>query len=328
MLYWCFDDSTYRVNDGVPADPAVVLTKCLGAASSYGLNYIEIYQKDIANLPAVITSARKALEVTSLTNVSARLQVGLGEHAAISGFIVGGTGLKRVMLRAIGPSLSEAGISGALPDPFLELHDATGAIIATNDNWETTQIGGAITADQKSTILGTAMEPKNAIEAALIADLTPGAYTAVIRDTSNRIGIGLAEVYDLGQTAPATVANLSTRGFVQTGLDVLIGGFIIAGSDDSEVVVRALGPSLAQAGVSDALADPTLDLHDANGALVASNDNWADTQEAEIQASGLAPSDAREAAIEQTLSPGSYTAVVAGQNAGVGLGLVEIYRLQ
>jgi len=328
MLDWCFDDSSYRVNGGVPADPGTVLTQCVDAALSYGLNYIEIYQKDVSNLPSVITYAEKALGAACLPNVSTRLQVGLADHAAISGFIVGGTGLKRVMLRAIGPSLTQVGITGPLSDPFLELHDATGAVIATNDNWETTQIGGVITEDQQVSIRGTSIAPNDPAEAAIIADLTPAAYTAVIRGANNETGIGLAEVYDLSQTAPATVANLSTRGFVGTGADVLIGGFFVGGSTSANIVVRALGPSLAQAGISGTLPDPTLDLHDANGALVASNDNWADTQEAEIQASGLAPTDPREAAIEQTLSPGSYTATVAGKNGGSGVGLIEIYKIQ
>ena len=140
-------------------------------------------------------------------------------------------------------------------------------------------------------------------------------------------GVGLAEVYDLDQTAPATVVNISTRGFVQTGANELIGGFIIGGSKSSNVVVRALGPSLAPTGVPDALVDPTLELHDGNGALLAFNDNWQDTQRAELEASGLAPTNPFEAAIEQTLAPGGYTATVAGNNGAFGVGLVEVYNL-
>ena len=264
---------------------------------------------------------------SSLLNVSARLQVGVSDHVGISGFIVGGTGTKRVLFRAIGPSLTQVGLSGVLADPFLELHDATGATIGTNDNWETTQLGGIITADQATTIRGTTLAPTNAAEAAIVADLNPGSYTAVVRGANNETGVGLAEIYDLDQAAAATVVNLSTRGYVQTGANVLIGGFIIGGSDPSNIVVRALGPSLVSAGVADALLDPTLDLHDANGTLLASNDNWADTQQAEIQASGLAPNDPRESAIESSLAPGSYTATVLGKNGTIGVGLVEIYKL-
>ncbi len=207
------------------------------------------------------------------------------------------------------------------------MHDEAGALIATNDNWETTQIGGIITTDQKEAIRASSIPPGDSAEAAIIADLTPGAYTAVVRGSGTGTGLGLAEIYDLSQAAPAAISNLSTRGFVQTGANVLIGGFIVGGSVSSDVVVRAIGPSLAQAGLSDVLGDPTLDLRDGNGALVASNDNWADTQRTEIEGSGLAPVDAREAAIRQTLSTGNYTATVAGKNGGLGVGLVEVYRL-
>ena len=331
MLYWCYDDPTYRVNGGVPGDPATVLTKCVNAAVSYGIGYIEIYQRDVVNLASVITYARDALApapgASSLLNVSTRLQVGLADRVAIGGFIVGGTGTKKVLLRALGPSLSQEGLTGLLADPFLELHDQTGAVIATNDNWETTQLGGIITADQQDAIRASTIPPNDAAEAAIIGDLNPGAYTAVVRGTGNGTGLGLAEIYDLNQAAPAAISNLSTRGFVRTGANVLIGGFIVGGSATSNVVVRALGPSLGQAGVSDFLGDPVLDLRDPNGALVASNDNWADTQQTEIEGSGLAPTDTREAAIYQTLSPGSYTATVTGKNSSLGIGLVEVYRL-
>ena len=292
----------------------------------------------VYNVHAAVTTStgdylQKTLTVSvgtgtsNLLNVSARLQVGIFDHVGIGGFIVGGTGMKRVLFRAIGPSLTPLGIAGALADPYLELHDATGATIGTNDNWETTQLGGVITADQAATIRATTVAPTDSAEAAIVADLLPGAYTTVIRGASNGTGVGLAEIYDLDQPAAATIANLSTRGFVQVGANVLIGGFIIAGSNPSNIVVRALGPSLLGAGVGDALLDPTLDLHDSNGMLVASNDNWADTQRTEIEASGLAPTDPREAAIESSLLPGNYTATVTGKNGTIGVGLVEIYKL-
>ncbi len=331
MVYWCYNEPTYRANGGVPGDPATVLSTSVDAALRYDANYIEVYQTDVLNLPGVITYARSSLApspaLPALLNVSTRLQVGLVDHVAISGFIVGGTGTKKLLLRAIGPSLTQSGITDPLADPYLELHDQTGAIIATNDNWATTEVGGAIVADQQAEILASTVAPANPAEAAMIVDLSPGAYTAVVRSANTGTGIGLAEVYDLSQSAPATLANLSTRGFIQTGADVLIGGFILGGSDPSNLIVRALGPSLLQAGISDVLIDPTLDLRDANGTLLASNDNWADTQQAEITASGLAPSDPREAAIEQTLSPGSYTATVSGKGGGIGVGLVEVYKL-
>jgi hypothetical protein len=262
-----------------------------------------------------------------LLNVSARLQIGVNDNVAIGGFIVGGSGTNRVMLRAIGPSLAQEGISAPLSDPFLELHDASGATIASNDNWQTTQLGGLITEDQVAAIRATTIAPTNPAEAALIADLAPGSYTAIARGSHGETGIGLAEIYDLDQSSPAVVSNLSTRGFVQTASNVMIGGFIVGGSQASTIVTRALGPSLAQSGVTGVLANPTLELHDENGALVAFNDDWADSQQAEIQASGLAPGNPLESAIESTLAPGGYTAIVAGKDGGIGIGLVEVYRL-
>jgi hypothetical protein len=297
------------------------------AALSYAVNYIEIYENDVLNLPAVIAYARNALMRPSLLNVSTRLQVGPQEHVAISGFIVAGTGTKKVMLRAIGPSLSQFGIAGPLADPVLELHDQAG-VIAANDNWQTTQLGGVITADQQAPILASTISPDDPAEAAIIANLNPGPYTAVVYGAKNGTGTGLAEVYDLSPTATAMIANLSTRGYVGTGDDVLIGGFVVGGPESLTVVVRALGPSLTQAGVADALSNPVLDLRDADGLSLASNDNWADTQQEAIEKSGLAPGDSREAAIEQTLIPGSYTAIVSGKDGGIGVSLVEIYRIE
>ncbi len=315
----------------MPADPATVLTASVNAAASYGINYIEIYQQDVINLSPVITYARSRLAplpaTPGLLNVSTRLQVGLTDRVAIGGFIVGGTGAKKILVRALGPSLGQSGLVGLLADPFLELHDQTGAVIGTNDNWETTQLGGVIVADQQQAIRDTTIPPTDPAEAAIVADLNPGTYTAVVRGASNGTGLGLAEIYDLSQSVPAAVSNLSTRGFVQTGTNALVGGFILGGIEPSNIVVRALGPSLVQDGLTDFLADPVLDLRDTNGTIVASNDNWADTQQAELEASGLAPTEAKEAAIYQALSPGIYTATVTGKNSSVGVGLVEVYRL-
>jgi hypothetical protein len=314
---WTFDDGTFSDMQNpvktfpVPGDYTAYLT-----VTTVTGDYLTL------TVPVAVGAGS-----SNLLNVSARLQVGVEDHVAISGFIVGGSGTKRVMLRAIGPSLAQSGIAGTLPDPFLELHDSTGATIASNDNWQTTQLGGVITQDQVAAIRASTIAPGDPAEAALIADLSPGAYTAIVRDANGGIGVGLAEVYDLDQAAPATVSNLSTRGFVQTGANVLIGGFIVAGTEASNIVLRALGPSLTQAGVAGVLADPTLELHDENGTLLASNDNWADTQQSVIEGTGLAPVDPREAAIESTLAPGSYTATVAGKDGGVGTGLVEIYKI-
>jgi hypothetical protein len=296
MLDNCYDDPTFRVNGGVPGDRMDILTTCVDAAISYMINYIEIYQTDVILLTGAVTYAHNLIApptppptLPSLLNVSIRMQVGLNDRVAISGFIIDGTGSKKVMLRAIGPSLSQFGIAGPLADPILELHDETGAVIGTNDNWQTTQLGGVISAGQQAEILASTIPPDDPAEAAIIAYLDPGPYTAIIRGAENGTGTGLAEVYDLSPTEPAMVANLSTRGYVQTGDDVLIGGFIVGGSEPSTIVVRALGPSLTQAGVAGALSDPVLDLRDVNGMPVSSNDNWADTQRETIEESGLAP---------------------------------------
>jgi hypothetical protein len=229
----------------------------------------------------------------------------------------------RVVLRALGPSLSVNGtpVAGRLQDPTLELYDSKGALIATNDNWRD---------DPNSNRLGS-LAPTNDLEAALSVDLVEGAYTAVVRGKSNTTGIGLAEAYfDAGQSpsVPAELANLSTRGLVETGDNVMIGGFIATDSNGpTRFVIRAIGPSLGSAGISNPLADPTLELHDGNGAVIATNDNWKDGDEASVRATGLAPQNDAESVILATLPVGAYTAVVRGKNNAIGVALVEVYRL-
>src|SRR5205823_5710426 len=230
---------------------------------------------------------------------------------------------KRVIVRGIGPSTN---VPGALADPTLELHDATGALIASNDNWRTTIIGGIITADQVAEIQATQIAPTNDAESALIATLAPGNYTAQIRGVNNTTGIGLSEAYDLSLASAARLANISTRGFVQTGDNLMIGGFIIV-NNPARVVVRGIGPSLTAVGVPNALADPTLELRGGNGALILANDNWRDTQQAEIMATGLQPTNELESALVMTLQPGNYTALLRGTNSGTGNGLVELFIL-
>lgn len=266
------------------------------------------------------------LAPTALVNISTRAQVGTDANVLIGGFIIQGTDPKKVMVRAIGPSLGAAGVSGALADPTLELHDGSGAVIGTNDNWTVTQIGGVITADQAGEILDSSIAPTDLAESALIATLPPGEYTVVIRGANNAAGVGLAEVYDLSLNVPTKLANISTRGFVETADNVLIGGFII-GNQTTKVIARAIGPSLADAGVTGALADPTLELHDTQGVLLVGNDNWKDTQQAEIEATTIPPSNDLEAAIVVTLAPGNYTAVVRGKNDTTGVALVEVFNL-
>ena len=273
---------------------------------------------------------------SKLINVSTRAFVQTGDDVMIGGFIVQGTQAKRIIVRAIGPELIPFGIPNPLADPTLELHDGTGALIASNDNWVTTIIGGIITTDQVAAIRASGYAPTNAMESAMIVTLAPGNYTAIVRGVNNTTGIGLVEVYDLGTNSTSILGNISTRSLVQTGDNVMIGGFIVQGIQAKRVIVRAIGPELSQYGVPNPLLDPTLELHDANGRLIASNDNWMATiiggiitqdQVAAIRDSGHAPSDARESAMIVDLPPGNYTAIVRGKNIIIGVALVEVYDL-
>ena len=215
-----------------------------------------------------------ALAQTNLGNISTRSFVQTGEHVMIGGFIVQGTGPKRVIIRAIGPELTQFGIADALANPRLELHNGTGALIATNDDWQTTILGGVITSNQVSDIQNSGHAPTAASESAIIANLQPGNYTAIVRGVNNTTGVALVEVYDLNPGASSSLGNISTRSFVQTGEHVMIGGFIVQGSGAKRVIIRAIGPELTQFGITDALANPRLELHNRTGALIASNDNW------------------------------------------------------
>ena len=242
----------------------------------------------------------------------------------IGGFIITGTEPKKVALRGIGPSLRNSGLSDVLADPTLELRDSTGALLFQNDDWQDDP-----TAAGQLTALGLALQdPK---ESGTVATLQPGAYTAVVAGKDQTAGIGLVEVYDANQAASSQLANISTRGFVQTGDNVMIGGFILGGSSNNTgVVVRGIGPSLSQFGLNNVLADPTLELRDSNGNLLISNDDWQDdpASAGQLTAHGLAPQDPNESGIFALLPPGAFTAVLAGENGGTGIGLVEIYNVR
>lgn len=257
----------------------------------------------------------------TLINISTRLDVLTGDDILDGGFIVVGSGSKTILIRGLGPSLAAAGITGVLADPIIELHSgSTNAIIAENDNWKT---------NQQTAIEATGIPPTDDAESALIATLTAGAYTVIERGKLDTTGVGLIEVYDLGAGAGPALGNISTRGFVNTGENVMIAGFIVAsGSGGSgQVIVRALGPSLAGFGVANPLADPTLELHDVNGTLIAANDNWKTDQESLIVGTGIPPTFDAEAAIVATLAPGAYTAIESGKDNTTGVGLVEVYNL-
>jgi hypothetical protein len=305
----------YTSSGGTPLLDGTPQTSSSGVVQTFGngIHTLAVGSSSFATVPPA----------GSALNISTRLPVGSDQSVLIGGFIIQGPVPKTVIIRAIGPSLP---LAGALQDPFLELHDGTGALIATNDNWRSTQIGGLLTSGQSVDIQATALAPMNEAEAAIIATLTPGAYTAVIRGVNNATGISLVEGYDLDADKTSKLANISTRGFVQTGDNVMIGGFIFGGGiGASSVVVRGIGPSLGAFGITNPLVDPMLELHNANGALIDSNDDWR-TNQAIIQATGLQPADNAESALLlSNPAPGGYTAILRGKNSGTGVGVVEVY---
>ena len=278
----------------------------------------------VPNNPALsqnVTLSNFGPPIVQLLNISTRMRVLPGDNVLIGGFIVTGSEAKRAIVRGLGPSLTNQGVPGALQDPTLELHDGTGVIIASNDNWRDTQ---------QAEIEATGIAPTNDLESAIVATLPANnsAYTAILRGKNGTSGVGLVEVYDLARSANSRLANVSTRGFVDTGDNVMIGGIIVGPSTAAAtmVLVRAIGPSLSS--VPNALQDPTLELHDGNGNLIAFNDNWRDTQQAAIEATGIAPTADAESAILETVAPGNYTAIVRGAGNTTGVGLVEVYDLR
>ena len=250
---------------------------------------------------------------STFANISTRLDVGTGNNVLIGGFIITGSEGKAVLIRAIGPSLP---LSGTLADPVLQLFDSSANLITTNDNWRDSP--------NAQNIIDSGIPPNNDKEAAILKTLGPSAYTAVVSGVNNTIGVALIEVYDLDSTVDSKLANISTRGLVQTGDNVMITGIIVQGVASTNVLVRALGASLPLSGT---LSDPILDLHNASGDLIASNDNWKDMQQAEIEATGIPPTNDAESAILISLTAGAYTALVQGKDASTGIALVEAYQL-
>jgi hypothetical protein len=250
--------------------------------------------------------------------------VDLGDKVMIGGFIITGNASKPVVLRGLGPSLVNSSVPAALVlnDPFLELHGPNGSLITKNNNWKD---------DQRSLIEGTIFQPTDDRESVIVATLQPGNYTAVLTGVNQTTGVGLVEVYDTNLAADSALANISTRGYVLTSDNVMIGGFTLGGnSGPARIAIRGLGPSLNQFGLGNLLADPTLQVHNANGTLMISNDNWTDdpVSAALLTANGLALADSHESGIFTTLPPGAFTAILAGKSGGIGIGLVEIYNLK
>jgi hypothetical protein len=276
--------------------------------------------QSIYGAPAVTPTPTPGSSPSHLANISTRIKVGLGDNVLIGGFIINGTQPKKVILRAIGPSLAADGVPNALADPVLELHDS-GGVIGFNDDWQAGSQAGDIAA--------SGLAPSDARESAFIATLSPGNYTAVVSGSGNGQGVGLVEAYELDANGTRMV-NISTRGRVGLSDEAMIGGFIVQGDNGKRVIVRALGPSLASGAnpVAGALADPVLELRDASGALVALNDNWINSpQYAEIVATTMPPPNTMESALIATCGPGNYTAIVRGLNNTSGVGLVEVYDL-
>ena len=252
----------------------------------------------------------------ALLNISTRVQVRTGDSVLIGGFIVTGDGNKDVVIRALGPSLAGVGVPKILRNPELELYDSGGTLIDQNFDW-TTLPPGTVPAE---------FQPSDPLEAAIVASLPAGAYTAVLRGEGGATGVALCELYDLSQDA-ASVRNISTRGEVGVDADVMIGGFIIGGTTPKKVIVRAIGPSLVAFGITGQLDNPEIELHDGTGSLVFGNDDWRRDQEQQVIDTGLPPSDDRESAIVATLQPGAYTAIVRGVDGAIGVALVEVYAL-
>jgi arylsulfate sulfotransferase len=253
-------------------------------------------------------------------NLSTRGVVSIGDNVLIGGFIVTGTEPKTIVLRALGPSLSSFGLSGVLRDPVLSVYNSSRTLIATNDNWQMDPGQAEITAN--------GLAPANLLESATLQTLAPGAYTVIVRGKDPTPGTALVELYDLSPLSNSTLKNMSTRGSVDTGDNVLISGFIVGDVDSATVVVRALGPSLTSLGVSGALSDPTLTIYDSTGAAIATNDNWQDNvNEVDVRRNGLAPPNPSESALVLHLPAGAYTAIVRGANGGTGVALAEVYTL-
>jgi hypothetical protein len=293
------------------------------ASTTASFSQAGTYTLELSADDGVHTVAYDAVVITAtpssrLGNISTRAAVGVGENVAIGGFIVQGTAQKQVLIRALGPSLSNAGVQGVLADPIVELHGSSGLLLLSNDNWKDTQ---------QQAITATGLAPGDDHESAILTTVAAGNYTAIVVGKDNTGGIGLIEVYEMQQSG-ARLVNISTRGFVGTGDNVMIGGLIVNGSASAKILFRALGPLLGSAGIQNPLLDPTLELFNGQGTRIGTDNNWKDSQQTAIQATGLAPSNDLESALLVDLNVGNYTAIVSGVNSTSGVALIEAYHLQ
>jgi Peptidase_C39 like family len=302
--FWGYDDN------GEPTTQSISGQATPGSSADYTVAYSSAPGSQISVSPVP----------THLANISTRVAVGAGDNVAIAGFVLGGTAPKKVIVRAVGPSININGVPlpGTLQDPIVELHDKDN-LLQSNDDWRS---------NQEQEIENSLLPPTDDRESAIVTTLQPGvSYTAILRGKNDTTGIAVVEVFDLAPVDTAEVVEISTRGQVQTDDNVMIAGFILAASAPEQMLIRAIGPSLGQLGVANVLADPTLSLFDANGVQFAVNDDWRDTQQTAIEATNLAPSDNAESAILVPLVSGAYTAIVRGKNATTGVALVEVYKL-
>jgi PKD repeat protein len=313
---WTFDDGTFSTAQ----NPA----KTFPAPGNYSVHLTVTDNSGnivMRTVPIYVASPQ-------FLNISTRMQVLTGNEVPIDGFIITGTDPKKVIVRGLGPSLSGVG-AAALPNPTLELHQGS-TTLATNDDWKTKSDGSS----QQAEVEATTIPPTNDLESAIVATLNPGAYTAILAGRNGTTGVGLVEVYDLAQAANSRLTNISTRGFVDINDNVMIAGLIVGGSGGggARVLVRAIGPSLSSLGIQGTLPDPMLELHDGNGVTIATNDNWktrtdGSSQQTQIEATTIPPTNDLESALVQTLSAGNYTAIVRGKANTIGIGLVEAYNL-
>ena len=278
-----------------------------GGGSGASETWVFATQTAFSSLPSVHPTK-------NFLNISTRGRVETGENVMIGGFIIQGTKPKKIVIRALGPSLP---LIGAIDNPLLELYDSNGKRITFNDEWISNRLN----------IVGTLLAPSSGRDSTLVVTLQPGAYTAIVRDSRNQNGVGLVEIYDVN-TKDSRLANISTRAKAGTGDNVLIGGFIVGGNDPTKVLIRAVGPSLSRSGIRYPLIDPVLELHDGTGKLIYWNDNWRSAQDSLIYATGLAPTDSREASMLLSLRPGNYTAIARGKGVATGVALVEVYNLE
>jgi hypothetical protein len=318
-LYWGTSSGVYDQSNDVSQTTASVPNLTVGvryyfAVTAYNKAGLESGYSE--ELSAIVPSPDSTPAPQYLLNISTRVRVRGGDNVMIGGFIIDGDSNKDIVFRALGPSLANLGVPGVLADPTLELYDSTGTLITQNDNWATLPSG----------TVPAGFEPPNPAEAVIVASLAPGSYTAVLRSADGTEGNALCELYDLSP-GNSTLRNISTRGEVGTGDDVMIGGFIIGGTTPAKIMVRAIGPSLAAFGVSGVLPDPVLELHDKDGSLIFQNDNWRAEQAQQIIDTNIPPSDESESAIIATLAPGAYTAIVHDAGTAQGVALVEVYML-